>query len=68
MKDLKATCLRYVGSKLYVLNQQKLSQTEEWLLCQSPAQMHEIIHTLQVRGAPAIAMWFVLLRRYLMKM
>lgn len=54
MKELLSTSLRYSQNKLLVLNQQKLLAIEEWLHCQHPQQMHDIIYSLQVRGAPLI--------------
>src|SRR5262249_14089864 len=54
MKELISAALRYQNQQLLVLNQQLLPAQEEWLHCQSPTQMVDIIRTLQVRGAPLI--------------
>lgn len=54
MKNLESLALRYENHQLFVLNQQKLPHVEEWIHCQSPEQMRQIIHSLQVRGAPLI--------------
>ena len=54
MKTLTSLALCYKDNQLRVLNQQKLPHVEEWLICQSPEAMVEIIRALQVRGAPLI--------------
>ena len=54
MKTLESLALVFRDDKLLVLNQQKLPFTEEWLLCNSPDEMVEIIQELKVRGAPLI--------------
>lgn len=46
--------LRYDKGDLYVLNQQKLPQEEEWITVETPEQMVEVIRSLKVRGAPLI--------------
>lgn len=46
--------LQYKAGTLLVLNQQKLPFEEEWIHCESPTHMHDIIRSLQVRGAPLI--------------
>ena len=54
MKDLKSLSLSYLNNQLSVLNQQKLPLESEWIVCQSPREMRDIIFALQVRGAPLI--------------
>lgn len=54
MKNLFSTSLKYVDHSLLVLDQQQLPQKEEWIVCQSPKHMIDIIKKLQIRGAPAI--------------
>lgn len=54
MKDLDSQALCYKNNQLQVLNQQKLPHQEEWLVCQTPEAMVEMIQTLKVRGAPLI--------------
>ena len=54
MKTLTSLALCYKDNQLRVLNQQKLPHVEEWLICQSPEAMVEIIRALQVRGAQLI--------------
>lgn len=54
MKNLHSASLRYDANQLYVLDQKKLPQQEEWILCGSPSHMYDIIQNLQVRGAPLI--------------
>ena len=54
MKKLISTALRFENNQLKVLNQRLLPQLEEWVVCQNPTHMCEIIRTLQVRGAPLI--------------
>lgn len=54
MKSLYSLGLRYESGQLSVLNQQKLPHVEEWLTCESPQDMFEMIRKLQVRGAPLI--------------
>jgi methylthioribose-1-phosphate isomerase len=54
MKNLISTALRYEDKQLAILNQQKLPGVEEWIVCTSSFQMCEIIHSLQIRGAPLI--------------
>ncbi len=46
--------IRYHQGDLFILNQQKLPQEEEWIDVKTPEQMVEIIISLQVRGAPMI--------------
>lgn len=46
--------LKYQDRKLWILDQQKLPSTEEWVECQSPDQMIAMIRALKVRGAPLI--------------
>lgn len=46
--------IRYHAKDLYILNQQKLPQEEEWIDVKTPEQMVEIITSLKVRGAPMI--------------
>lgn len=46
--------IRYHEKELFVLNQQKLPQEEEWIDVKTPEQMVEIIKSLKVRGAPMI--------------
>jgi methylthioribose-1-phosphate isomerase len=54
MKSLSSVGLCYHDKQLLVLNQQKLPAVCEWIICQSPTQMVEIIQSLQIRGAPLI--------------
>lgn len=60
MKNLFSTCLNYRDHSLLVLDQQQLPQKEEWIVCQSPIHMIDIIKKLQIRGAPAIGVAAVL--------
>ncbi|EKD77207.1 MAG: hypothetical protein ACD_42C00440G0002 [uncultured bacterium] len=60
MKNLSSTCLIYKNNTLLVLDQQQLPQKEEWIACQSPTHMIDIIKKLQIRGAPAIGVAAVL--------
>lgn len=46
--------IRYDQGNLYILNQQKLPQEEEWIDVKTTEQMVEIISSLKVRGAPMI--------------
>lgn len=46
--------IRYHQGQLYILNQQKLPQQEEWIDAKTPEEMVEIITSLKVRGAPMI--------------
>jgi methylthioribose-1-phosphate isomerase len=46
--------VRYDQGELFILNQQKLPQEEEWIDVKTPEQMVEIIVSLKVRGAPMI--------------
>ena len=52
--ELESLALRYTGGRLLVLDQRRLPFTENWVHCRSPAEMCDIIRTLQVRGAPLI--------------
>jgi len=54
VKELKSLSLCYTNKTLLVLNQQKLPLESEWLICESPSHMRDIIYALQVRGAPLI--------------
>jgi methylthioribose-1-phosphate isomerase len=54
VKDLQSLSLRFTNKTLSVLNQQKLPHELEWIVCESPAHMRDIIFSLQVRGAPLI--------------
>lgn len=54
MRDLKSLSLQCINNQVLVLNQQKLPFEEEWIHCVSPHHMHDIIRSLQVRGAPLI--------------
>jgi methylthioribose-1-phosphate isomerase len=54
VKDLKSLSLSYTNNQLSILNQQKLPLELEWIVCESPTQMRDIIFALQVRGAPLI--------------
>lgn len=54
MKELISFALRYQNNQLLVLNQKKLPSVAEWIVCESPQHMYEIIHSLAVRGAPLI--------------
>lgn len=51
---LNSFSISYENQRLLVLNQQKLPQEEEWIDVHSVEQMHEIITSLKVRGAPMI--------------
>jgi methylthioribose-1-phosphate isomerase len=56
--------LRWTGSSLEVLDQRKLPFATEYLACHSSDEVAEAIHSLAVRGAPAIgiaAAWGVVL-------
>ena len=53
-EPLNGFSISYDNQRLLVLNQQKLPQQEEWIDVQSVQQMHEIISSLKVRGAPMI--------------
>jgi methylthioribose-1-phosphate isomerase len=56
--------LRWTGSALDVLDQRKLPFATEYLTCRSSDDVAEAIHSLAVRGAPAIgiaAAWGVVL-------
>ena len=56
MKTMVSRALKFVEKEncLYVLNQQKLPQQEEWLICETPNDMVNIIKELKTRGAPLI--------------
>lgn len=54
MKPLISQGLCYQNEQLLILNQQKLPQEVEWLACQSPRDMYDMIKTLKIRGAPLI--------------
>ena len=51
---IDSLAIRYDVKRLYILNQQKLPQQEEWIEVHSPEQMAELILGLKVRGAPLI--------------
>lgn len=53
MKNLTANAIRVVNNQISILNQQKLPAVE-WLSCNSPKEMHDMIFTLKIRGAPLI--------------
>ena len=46
--------MRSDGRRLYILDQTRLPQQEEWLLCDSVHDLVGIIRRLAIRGAPAI--------------
>lgn len=46
--------IRYHENELYILNQQKLPQEEEWIDVKTSEQMVEIIASLKVHGTPMI--------------
>lgn len=54
MKELKSLGLQYTNNQVLVLDQQKLPIEEEWIVCESPRHMHDLIRSLKVRGAPLI--------------
>src|SRR5512142_2230427 len=54
MKVLESTALRSDGSRLWILDQTKLPDTEEWLDAGLPETMIHCIQRLAVRGAPLI--------------
>lgn len=54
MKELISLALRVQNGQLAILDQQKLPHHEEWIDCQSPTHMVELIQSLKVRGAPLI--------------
>ena len=45
MKILVSTALKFEQGKLLVLNQQALPQREEWLVCHTVADIHDIQDT-----------------------
>lgn len=57
---LDGSSIQYHQGNLYVLNQQKLPQEEEWIDVKTPEQMVEIITSLKVRGAPLIGIAAIL--------
>ena len=57
---LKGLSISYDNAQLLVLNQQKLPQEEVWIDVYSVEQMHEIITSLKVRGAPMIGIAAIL--------
>lgn len=54
MRELKSLGLQYINNQVLVLDQQKLPLEEEWIVCESPQHMHDLIRSLKVRGAPLI--------------
>ncbi len=54
MQKVNDFAIRYHENELYILNQQKLPQEEEWIDVKTTEQMVEIITSLKVRGAPMI--------------
>jgi methylthioribose-1-phosphate isomerase len=54
VKNLQSLSLSYINNQLSILNQQKLPIELEWIVCESPTKMRDIIFALQVRGAPLI--------------
>jgi methylthioribose-1-phosphate isomerase len=51
-----AAPLRWEDGALLVLDQRRLPAEETWVRCETAAQVAECIHTLTVRGAPAIGL------------
>lgn len=54
MKNLLSLALRVENNTLLVLNQTKLPFVSEWIACERPEQMAQLIKILAVRGAPLI--------------
>lgn len=54
MKPLFSQALKFENNHLWVLDQQKLPTEVEWIDCQSPLHMIDIIQSLKVRGEPLI--------------
>ena len=48
------TPLKYKDGEFLILDQTRLPNTENWISLKTPEQFWEAIHTLKVRGAPAI--------------
>lgn len=55
MKNLIATSLKLIDNQLWILDQHQLPHRTDWLLCQDVDAMVALIKSLQVRGAPLIA-------------
>lgn len=54
MKEMISLGLRHEENKLFILDQRKLPQEEQWVQCHNPFEMAEAIRTLAIRGAPLI--------------
>ncbi|KPJ67451.1 MAG: methylthioribose-1-phosphate isomerase [Coxiella sp. DG_40] len=54
LKRLQALAIKYEEPHLFILDQQKLPQQEEWIECHSIDDMCRMILSLKVRGAPLI--------------
>lgn len=49
--------LKFINNKLYILDQRLLPNEEKWIEITSKEQAYNAIHTLMVRGAPAIGVF-----------
>lgn len=65
MQNLLARSLKYQDGKLYVLDQYLLPHEQHWHLCNSVSEMHTLILSLKVRGAPLIGLAATLLVAHL---
>jgi methylthioribose-1-phosphate isomerase len=61
MKTMISLALRYEDGALTILDQTGLPQQENWLVCETVAEMVTTIQQLKVRGAPLIGIAAVLL-------
>ena len=60
MRNIYSQALRFIDGNLEILDQQKLPDVEEWLLCNTPAATIDAIQKLKVRGAPLIGIFAAL--------
>lgn len=64
MKNLTGLSIKTEQNQLFILDQTLLPHQQQWLPCQTVAEMVQLIQKLQVRGAPAIGIAASLLLAY----
>ncbi|MCH8536945.1 MAG: S-methyl-5-thioribose-1-phosphate isomerase [Alkalimonas sp.] len=64
MKNLRGLSIKTEHNQLFILDQTLLPHQQQWLHCQTVAEMVQLIQNLQVRGAPAIGIAACLLLAY----
>lgn len=54
LKDFEELSIKYKNNQLLILDQRKLPEKEEWIICEDIEKMWLLIKQLSIRGAPLI--------------